>query len=62
MCTGCQTVSHRTLCGMVLLFKCVYNKLVQGARIEFDYMRSVLIEIERYDCMKNLTEVNLYLL
>ena len=47
MCTGCQTVSHRTLCGKVPHFKCVYNKLVQGARIEFDYMKSVLIEIER---------------
>ena len=33
--------------GIVHLFKCVYSKLVQGARIEFGYMKSVLMEIKR---------------
>ena len=40
-------IGHMVIVGMVLLFKCVYNKLVQGARIEFGYMKSVLMEIKR---------------
>ena len=42
-----KNIGYTVIVGIVHLFKCVYSKLVQGARIEFGYMKSVLIEIER---------------
>ena len=42
-----KNARYTVIVGIVHLFKCVYSKLVQGARIEFGYMKSVLIEIER---------------
>ena len=57
MCTGSKTllkqgvalknIGYTVIVGIILLFKCVWSKMAQGARIEFDYMKSVLIEIER---------------
>ena len=42
-----KNIGYTVIVGIVHLFKCVYSKLVQGARTEFGYMKSVLIEIEK---------------
>ena len=40
-----KNIGNTVIVGMVLLFKCIWSKMAQGARIELDYMKSVLIKI-----------------